>query len=380
MKAGLYTYAWDLEAFGYDNAVGQIAEAGFTAVNLATSYHAGKFILPRNPRHRIYFSEDGSIYFNPDLTRYGRIKPRVNTLVSAGRDPVACLTEETAKRELEYVAWTVCLHNSWLGERHPDVTMHTAFGDPQWHSLSPAHPDVREYLIAMVTDFAGKYDVAAIELESPGYMGFAHGFHHEIFGVEPDELQQRLLGISFNPVEIEGATRDGIDAEVVRGRVAALLDGIWNRGTPSSAAEDLLSDAEVIAYLDWLRDQAASLAEELAAAIRDVNDRVRIRHFAAMGAGESVNLDDPLLATADEILSGYAANPDEVQKRIAAFSGAGKPWWGMLRAISPDFPTPDGLEEIIAAWKTSGAEGIDVYNFGLLTQPNFDAVARALRS
>ncbi len=37
MDAGLYTYAWDLDAEGYDRAVGRIAEAGFTAVNLATS-------------------------------------------------------------------------------------------------------------------------------------------------------------------------------------------------------------------------------------------------------------------------------------------------------------------------------------------------------
>jgi hypothetical protein len=380
MKAGLYTYAWDLEAFGYDNAVAQIADAGFTAVNLATSYHAGKFLLPRNPRHKVYFSEDGSIYFNPDLGKYGRIKPRVNSLVSASGDPVARLTRETAKRGLDYVAWTVCLHNTWIGERYPDVTIHNAFGDPQWHSLSPAHPDARAYIIAMVTDFASKYDVAAVELESPGYMGFAHGFHHEIFGVEPDAMQQRLLGISFNPVEIEGARNAGIDAGGVRTRVATLLDDIWNRGTSSGAVEDLLADAEVTAYLNWLGTQAASFATELAAAIREVNPTVKIRHFAAMGAGESVNLADPLLSTADELLSGYAANPADVQQRIGAFGGADKPWWGMLRAISPDFPAPDGLEEIIAAWKTSGAEGIDVYNFGLMTQLNFDAVARALHS
>ena len=68
MKAGLYTYAWDLEAAGYDVAVAQIAGAGFTAVNLATAYHAGKFILPRNPKAKVYFAEDGSLFFMPDLT------------------------------------------------------------------------------------------------------------------------------------------------------------------------------------------------------------------------------------------------------------------------------------------------------------------------
>ena len=73
MKAGLYTYAWDLEDEGYDRALGRIAEAGFNNVNLATSYHAGKFLLPHNPRRRLYIAEDGAIFFQPDLTKYGTI-------------------------------------------------------------------------------------------------------------------------------------------------------------------------------------------------------------------------------------------------------------------------------------------------------------------
>jgi len=385
MKAGLYTYAWDLEAIGYNTAVGQIAEAGFTAVNLATAYHAGKFILPRNPQRKVYFSEDGSLYFMPDLSRYGKIKPRVNSMVSAEGDPVGRLSAAASKYGLEYVAWTVCLHNTWIGERHPDVTMHNAFGDPQLHSLSPAHPDVRAYLVALVGDLVRRYDVSAIELESPGYMGFAHGFHHEIYGVKLDAVQQRLLGISFNPVEIAGATAEGIDAANLRLRVASLIDDSWNRGrpveidgAPSQPVQDLLADEEFIAYEAWLNRQVVSLAEEVRAAIRAASSSTRIRHFAAMAAGEQPDVQDPLLATGDDILLGYAATPADAEAKVAAFAGAEKPLWGMLRSIAPDFPEPEGLEEIISNWKRSGVEGLDIYNFGLMSQPNFDAVARAL--
>ena len=385
MKAGLYTYAWDLEAIGYNTAVGQIAEAGFTAVNLATAYHAGKFILPRNPQRKVYFSEDGSLYFMPDLSRYGKIKPRVNSMVSAEGDPVGRLSAAASKYGLEYVAWTVCLHNTWIGERHPDVTMHNAFGDPQLHSLSPAHPDVRAYLVALVGDLVRRYDVSAIELESPGYMGFAHGFHHEIYGVKLDAVQQRLLGISFNPVEIAGATAEGIDAANLRLRVASLIDDSWNRGrpveidgAPSQPVQDLLADEEFIAYEAWLNRQVVSLAEEVRAAIRAASSSTWIRHFAAMAAGEQPDVQDPLLATGDDILLGYAATPADAEAKVAAFTGAEKPLWGMLRSIAPDFPEPEGLEEIISTWKRSGVEGLDIYNFGLMSQPNFDAVARAL--
>jgi hypothetical protein len=379
MKAGLYTYAWDLEDWGYDRAVAEIAEAGFTAINLATAYHAGKFILPRNPKRRVYFSEDGSIYFNPDLSRYGRIQPRVNSLVCAGSDPVSKLTAETRARGLEYVAWTVLTHNTWLGTAYPDTATVNAFGDPQLHTLSPAHPDVREYLVAMIADFARKTDVAAIELESPGYMGFAHGFHHEIFGVEPDAATAQLLALSFHEVEIAGATAAGIDAARLKRRVAEAIDGIWNRGADPATAEALCADAELTAYREWLTDRTVTLCDEIRAAVQEVNSSVRIRHFAAMGAGETANLDDPMLGSADEILTGYAATVGAVGARAAAFAASDKPVWGMLRAISPDFPTPDGLAEVVDAWQASGVAGIDVYNFGLMSQPNWDALAAALR-
>jgi hypothetical protein len=123
-----------------------------------------------------------------------------------------------------------------------------------------------------------------------------------------------------------------------------------------------------------------TLAEEVSAAIREANPATRVRHFAAMAAGEAANLDDKHLATGDDILLGYATSPDDARAKVSAFAGTDKTLWGMLRAIAPDFPEPDGLEEIIATWKATGVEGIDIYNFGLMDQPNFDAVARALTS
>ena len=38
--AGIYTYPWDLAAEGHEVALGRIAGAGFTPVNLASAYHA----------------------------------------------------------------------------------------------------------------------------------------------------------------------------------------------------------------------------------------------------------------------------------------------------------------------------------------------------
>lgn len=386
MNAGLYTYAWDLEDEGYDRAVGRIAGAGFTAVNLATSYHAGKFILPHNPRRKVHFAEDGALYFQPDLSKYGRLQPRVSSLVSADESPVSRLQASTHRHGLSYVAWTVCLHNSWLGERYPDTVMHTAFGDPLIHSLSPAHPDVREYLLAMVEDLVSRHEVAAIELESPGYMGFTHGYHHEIFGVELDPVQEQLLSISFNPVEIAGATEAGIDAEGIRRRVAGLLDDCWNRGVavqadgvPSGDVQALFDDAEFGAYRAWLHDQVVSLGGLIRDAIRRTSPATEIRHFAAMNVDEpNHGVDTDLLNTGDAVLAGYAATPDDAQVRVAALAPVERPVWGMIRAIAPEVVEPEAVAPLVDAWKAAGVAGIDVYNYGLMPERTFRALGAAL--
>jgi hypothetical protein len=383
MKAGLFTYAWDLEAEGYDAALGRIADAGFSSVNLATSYHAGKFLLPRNPRRRVYFSEDGALYFRPDLGKYGRIQPRVHSLAADGDDPVQKLLAAAAPHGLDYVAWTVCLHNSWLGERYPDTTMHTAFGDPLIHSLSPAHPDVREYMVTMLADLVSRYDVAAIQLESPGYMGFLHGFHHEIIGADLDDVQQRLLAVSFNPVELEGAREAGIDAERLRARVAALLDGCWNRGVavkdgdaPSAEVQALFDDAEFAAYQAWQNEQVVSLSAAMRDAVRRANPRTGIRHFGSLDGGEA---GDALIATGDGILAGYASSEEDARRRAEEFKPFGKKVFGMIRAIAPDMTDPATVAPRVEAWRQSGVEGVDIYNYGLMPGVMWDAVAAALR-
>lgn len=383
MDAGLFTYAWDLEAEGYDAAVGKIADAGFTSINLATSYHAGKFLLPHNPKRRVYFAEDGALYFRPELSRYERIKPRIHSLAETGNDPVTKLQAAIKPHGLAYTAWTVCLHNSWLGERYPDTTMHTAFGDPLIHSLSPAHPDVRSYLVTMLTDLVSRYEVAAIQLESPGYMGFMHGYHHEIVGADLDAVQLELLGISFNPVEIERASMAGIDAKGLRVRVANMLDACWNRGVevmdgdePTADAGALLDDPEIAAYRTWQTDQVISLAEEVRAAIKEASPQTQILHFAALDGSDE---DQRLIATGDGLLAGYADSPADAASRAERAAPYNKTVHGAIRAIAPGAVDPATIAPLVDAWRESKVQGIDVYNYGLMTGVMWNAVADALR-
>jgi hypothetical protein len=385
MKAGLYTYAWDLEDEGYDRAFGRIAEAGFNNVNLATSYHAGKFLLPHNPKRRLYIAEDGAIFFQPDLTKYGTITPRVHSLVSADQNPVGQLTELGPRHGLSYVAWTVVLHNSWIGEQHPDVTAQTAFGDSLFHSLSPAHPAVREYILALIGDLVSRHDVSAIELESPGYMGFHHDHHHLMYGIEIDPVQAEMLGVSFNPAEVAGASATGIDVEGLRERITTALDRCWNLGEqvlvggePSATAGAILADPELAAYQAWQQAQVVSLSAEIRDVIKQHNPQTEIRHFAAMAAGEQGGVDTDLMETGDAVLTGYAATPADVPGRMTPLAGLELPSWGMIRAIQPEVTDPAQIAPLVDSWREQSVAGIDVYNYGLMPERTFRALGEAL--
>lgn len=377
MRAGLFAYAWDLADEGYDRALDAIAEAGFDEVNLATAYHAGKFLLPRNPTRRVYFPEDGAVFFRPEPSRYGRLEPRVHSLVTDATSPVETLIANASGYGLAYTAWTVCLHNSWLGAQFPDVTMHTAFGDPLIHSLSPAHPDVREYLLALIDDLVSRHDVPVIQLESPGYMGFTHGYHHEIIGVELGPVSEHLLSMSFNAVELERASAAGIPAAEVRQRVADALDRAWNAGeTLGDADPGILNDPDVAAYRTWMDVQALSLAEAIRDLVRDRSPRTQIRHFVALDGSDA---DERLIAASDGLLCGYARGEAIGEKVVAAKAHMGKTVSGAIRAIAPDTTDPAVLGERFRAWKDAGVDSVDVYNYGLMPGITWRAVARALR-
>ena len=71
----IYTYAWDLAETGVAAAANEFRDLGLDTVTIAGSYHAGKFLRPHGKAGKVYFPDDGTVYFNADPSRYGAIKP-----------------------------------------------------------------------------------------------------------------------------------------------------------------------------------------------------------------------------------------------------------------------------------------------------------------
>lgn len=383
MQHGIFAYPWELADQGYDKALNEIAEAGFTNVNLAMQYHNGKFLLPRNPKRRVYYAEDGAISFRPDLDRYGEMKPRLHSLVTETSSPADEVAGRADKLGLNLVAWTVCLHNRWLGEQFPMATQHTAFGDPLLNSLSPVHPLVREYLVTLITDMVNRYPIHAIMMESPGHMGFIHGEHHELIGTEFDAVQLDMLNLSFSDYEVAQAEAAGIPATMLRELTAAVLDASMNQGvklakadgTPSKTVEALVKNG-LPHYMVWLKQHELSLVTEVREAVRASSPSTEIWHFAALDGTPG---DAALIATGDGTLAGYADSDDDAAQRAHDAAQLGRPVRGAIRAIAPDTTDPAVIAPRKAAWEQTGVTGIDVYNYGLMNGVIWNAVRDAFR-
>ncbi len=176
IAGSMWIYLWDLVDEGYDTVLRTLSENRLTGISMATAYHAGRFLEPHDPKRKVVFLEDGTVYFNPDLKKYGRILPRPNSLVKGG-DGLEKAKKFADKMGLTTRAWVVCCHNTPLGMEHPDIACEDIFGDKLYHNLCPSNEDVRFYIRTLVSDIAS-IGVDAIELEALQFQGYTHGFHH----------------------------------------------------------------------------------------------------------------------------------------------------------------------------------------------------------
>jgi hypothetical protein len=203
----LYCYAWDLAGAAGRANQSMIDSLGLDGITLATSYHAGKFIRPGSPTGKVVFPEDGTVYFRPHRT-YRQLQPMVSR-VTMDEDVLATLTE-AGRRHV--IGWTVLLHNTRLGYAHPDVVVRNAWGDPAYYSLCPAQPAVQDYAVRLCSDLAEHYDLAGLALETPGFLPFVHGYHHEFAQLPGNPWMNILLGLCFCDACMAGARNAGIDS------------------------------------------------------------------------------------------------------------------------------------------------------------------------
>ncbi len=382
----IYTYAWDVAELGAAAFADEMRALGLDTVTFAGAYHAGKFLRPHGKSGKVYFPEDGTAYFRFNAKRYGRIKPALNGRV-AEQDVLADLCERS---DVSVNAWMVLLHNTRLGALHPDATVANAFGDRYVYSLCPSAPDVREYAVALCKDIADIYPVTGLSLETPGFLPYAHGFHHEFALVKQNRWLDALLGLCFCEHCVAGARSSGIDAAALKRRVGADIESCLDSGVdfPDDMAEAFwLADSargDLPAFLDWRCDVVTSLVKEIRAAVR-LDAAIAVIPSVARPTGGAWYEGSDLRALAEAGMLIEACFYESTAARIRAdifdvkrrMGGEGV-LRGILRPAFPDLQSRGELVAAAEALRDAGITEIAFYNYGHLRRQNLAWIADAL--
>lgn len=387
-RISVWTYPWDLHDIGLDVALDRIAQAGGNCISLATSYHAGRFLQPGNPRRKVYFPQDGTVYYRLDPTRWEgqQIRALQADVVTAEGDYLAALVDRRDRGGPQVSCWTVCLHNTRLGMAHPGHVMRTAHGDPQLYALCPSSPAARDYVTTLVREVAEIYAPDRIELETPEFMGFSHGFHHEKDGLGLTPEEEFLLGLCFCDHCRQAATAAAVPFDAARGRVADLLDAAFARALPQRSFADFPTrglaafDAEpaLAAFLRWRPQAVTGLVAQVADAVPAATELTVIDYDGSWTGGLDIAALAPSLAGV--VYCAYFAPPERIGALLApvrAALGPAKRLAAGFQLFHPNVADAADLAARVAA-ATPHAGDLNFYNLGLVPPARLDWMRDAL--
>jgi hypothetical protein len=382
IRTTMWIYPWDIIDMGAETVLRELIDDSHVGgLSIATSYHAGRFLQPRSPRRKVYFPEDGTIYFEPDMSLYrdSTMKPQVSSTVSrasGGRDVLRELSALRAKRGFTLNGWTVCLHNTRLGMLHPDACTQNAFGDRNFYNLCPSSPLSISYLSALVKDLTEHYILDSLELESPNFMGFAHEFHHEKDGVGLTTYGDFLLSLCFCPECMKKAAAAGADPVRARDSVRRRLDAVFERDVPAQelgfvekGVDGFADDPELRRYLAWRFAPVTELCRLLRASAAP---RTRI-YFLSLVTGrawlQGIDVQSVSRECDGMVVCAYDSGPDQVYRDIREAASRAAPGTYLaagFRVFHPETQGAGELKQKVRQAVAAGAQGLNFYNYGLI--------------
>lgn len=384
----IYTYAWDIAETGVAAALDEFRALGLDTVTIAGSYHAGKFLRPHGKSGKVYFPEDGTVYFNADPARYGAIKPVANSLLK--KQDV--LRELTDAGSMQVNVWLVLLHNTLLGMAHPDAVVRNAFGDPYYYNLCPSAPAARAYAVGLAKDVTESYQVSGLSLEAPGFTPYAHGYHHEFALNRPNRWLDGKLGLCFCEHCVAGAEKAGIDAKRLKAKVAEEITAYLDSDVdlPEDMADafwtaDVVENGELRRYLDFRATTVTSLIAEIRAAVRrDVTVSVIPSVARPTGGAWYEGTDLKALAGIADRIEACFYEPSSARVKADLFDlrrrlGDKAKLRGIMRPAYPDLASKGEFLAAVEALRAGGVSELAFYNWGHLRRANLAWIGDALR-
>ena len=378
----MWAYPWDLLDEGPPAVARRLKdEVGLDAVSVATVYHTYDQVRP-HLGGRLIRADRAYAYFTP-RPQYYKSTPLQPTprWPHAEGDPMAEITGSLEAAGLDLISWTVALHNTALGEAHPDVCQRNALGDRFTFALCPANPATRAYLLGLVADLADNYHLARLELESAHYHNFWHIHFHEKVGVELGPVERYLYGLCFCEACAVYAKAANVDIERMKALARERLEAFFSTGEPAiQTPEELLSDEQGFAAFADVREVVVS------SLLRDVRERINcelglILSFDRLneGIGHRKVLE---IAEYCEILA-YSANVAANERKLRTLAESGLDLGRLvvgLCAHPPASPDAGTLIENVQRCLALGVRNLSFYNYGIMTFEHLNWVAEAVKA
>jgi hypothetical protein len=375
----LYTYPWDIRDQGVNIFVADALNLGVTEITLATSYHAGKFIRPQSSS--VIFPEDGVVYFDAQLSRYGEIKPQLHSDPALRRVLPNLLNDG----RLRVHGWTVLLHNSRIGAEFPQYCAHNVFGDAYVYSLCPMHEAVSEYAINLSADLTEQHALQSIVLETPGWLPYAHGYHHEFAQIEANPWLDHALGLCFCSACKQVAKDQQINVDGLQSRLAKHVNNYFKTEFPNNDLEQFFKeDVDVINYIRMRQRRVTNLVADIAAAIPGTTQLAVIPSVQRPTANCWAEGSDlvALAGVADYLeIPFYESSAQQVladaKATLQTLGGVGQVR-GILRPGHPDLKQAEEIQQAITGLQELGIHDLAFYNYGLLPRYQLDKLAHCL--
>lgn len=284
----LFAYPWDIVDDGPARFAEECRGLGVTRLHVATSYHSGKFLLPRSSRRKVHFAESGTAYVPLDASELGKLQPLLS--------PLAALKwlEELAGTGMPLSGWTVFHHNSRLGSMCGQWTTRNVFGDPYPFALCPSHEEVRDYSVSLAKAVARLGFFSTVDLETIGFLGYFHGHHHEVNAGPLGPLEKFLLSLCFCDGCRNSAVRDDIAVDELATQVRDLLllklkaddSNSSNRTNMEQIAALLAQSSELAQFIRMRMNRVTGLVKNIHAEVAPV----KVSAFTSSFVGSPSNI------------------------------------------------------------------------------------------
>ena len=239
----IYAYAWDIAEVGVPKrSPMRFSALGLNTVTLAGAYHAGKFLRPHGISGKVYFPEDGTVYFRAD--------PKALWPHQAGREQHLRQARHLSRAgrgrgSRSMRGWCSCTTRGLarpIRMRRSRTLLATATST----SSARRNPTARDCAVALCRTSPTAIRSSASRSSRRASRPIAHGFHHEFALMKQNRWLDNLLGLCFCDALPAGAKTAGIDA-----------DGLRDAGRAPTSKSWLAADFDIpddMAEAFWLAD------------------------------------------------------------------------------------------------------------------------------